>query len=432
MPIDIDLSDPDLYADEVYADLMLRRERYIIMYGGRDSAKSYSAAQMIVYRMLHEENCHVVLLRKIYADIKESQFRTILDVIEDWGLEAYFRATKSPLEIVCVNGNRLMARGLDKPEKLKSIKDPTIIWIEEADEITLEAFIKTDLSIRGPEGCLEQMIMTFNPENESGWIPLRFFPPKAQYEELDGDFIYVDSTQDNTLIIHTTYKDNAYCPERREEILESLQLQDTHFHRIYALGLWGNALKGLVFTNVDYTKEFPDPEDRKYYGIGLDFGFTNDPTGLVECCLAHGEIYLRELCYKTGLVNTKNPSNPSLASIEAEFERLGIEPDDTIYADSAEPKSIVEIENVGYTLIGVKKPPGSIEASINQMKKYKINVVGGSPNAKKEFRSYRYKLDKDGNTTNVPIDAWNHIIDPARYWFMETVARIETEVFEVL
>lgn len=422
--ISVDLSDPQLY-NPVFVPLFEDRSRYIVLYGGRDSAKSHTAAQIAIHRLLSEPYYKLVLLRKVYADIKDSQFQTLIDIIQDWGLESLFTWTVSPLSIKCANGNSVIARGLDRPAKLKSVRDPSAVWIEEGDEIGLQDFIKTDTSIRhGNELTLLQMIITFNPESEEGWIYDQFFPPKSDYETPDGRFHWVKSTRHNAKILHTTYRDNRFCSAQRGELYESLkhQLGDSdNWYRVYCLGLWGNALHGLVFPNVAYRDKFPERSECKLHGFGLDFGFTNDPTAIVECAIAHGELWLRERCYKTGLVNVHNPKAPEHMSIEGELKK--IKPGATaIIADNAEPKSIAEIRRRGYMVSATSKGKGSVEASLNAMKRYRINVVG-SPNLRKEMRCYSYADNNDGNPTNKPIDAWNHAIDASRYWFMRFVMR---------
>lgn len=413
-PININISHPDLYSP-IYRKIISDKSRYLVMYGGRDSAKSYTAQQHVLYMLLSEKYCKVVFLRKIYADIKDSQTETLWSVIQAYKLEKYFKYTKSPLEITCLlNGNKVLCRGLDKSHKLKSINSPTVVHIEEADEIQYEDYLKTDTSIRGPKGATLQLILTFNPENEDGWINDEFFPAKGEYEKSDGSHTYIKSPLPNTTILHTTYKDNEFCPEERGLRYERLsqKMADSNYFRVYCLGLWGNALKGLVFDNVKYRDRMPDMEHRKVSGYGLDFGFTNDPTAIVECCLAHGELWVEEIVYKTDLINVEPKSEDSPYknhSIEYHLKKNRIKKD--IVADSAEPKSIKELKLAGFSIKGVKKGKGSIEASIAQMKEYTINICGSSPNLRKEFKSYKYeehKADHESEFKNKPIDMWNH------------------------
>ena len=423
----LDISNPRLFAP-IYIPWIRSKSRYLLAYGGRDSAKSHHAAMKIVIELLRQRYCKVVCLRKTYSSIKDSQFDTLWQVIEMWGLTAYFDYCRAPLELRCKNGNKVLARGLDKPTKLKSVKDPTIVWVEEADEISYDDFIASDMSIRSsyPDALL-QLILTFNSEMESCWINDHFFPAKATYERTDGRFNRVKSPRPDATILHTTYRDNPFCPTERGDRYEELKTiigPDSNYYKVYCLGLWGQALEGLVFPITETAEVMPPIESCKHYGYGLDFGYSNDPTTLIECALVHGKIYLREHLYKRALVNRMNPITPLQGSIEAEFHRLhvGKYP---IYADGAEPKSVQELRNAGFNITGVKKPKGSIAQSIQAMNRYPIVIVGGSPNLKKEIRGYVYKKDREGQITNEPIDAWNHCLDASRYWAMSNILGME-------
>lgn len=413
-------------SSKYYIPIIKCRKRYMLLYGGRSSAKSDQAAQKMIILCRTEKNFKGVCLRKIYADIKDSQFDTMWDVITRNGWEDEFVYTKSPLEMRHCSGRKILARGLDKPAKLKSITNPTVVWAEEADELKLDDFIKSDTSIRHPDpSTLLQFIFTFNPENEGGWINDYFFPHKSEYEDPEGNHTFVKSKIADTVIMHSTYKHNDYTTEGNRAVIKNLARLgvDSNYYRVYVLGLWGSALRGLVFENVRFRDNFPKIEDCKKYGIGLDFGFTNDPTAIMECALAHGELWFRELTHKTGLVNIKEENSKdsgASGSIVGELERNGVSKRVKIIADCAEPKSIASIKGKGYNIVGVKKGKDSIEGALMQMKGYVINIVG-SPNLKKEVKSYRYAENKEGELTNEPIDAWNHCVDGIRYWFMENI-----------
>jgi phage terminase large subunit len=408
-------------SSKFYTRVLTSRHRYIVMFGGRSSAKSDTAAQKMVISCKTEKNFKGVCLRKIYADIKDSQFDTMWSVIERYNWESEFKYTRSPLEITHIeSGRKILARGLDKPAKLKSINNPTMVWIEEADEIKLEDFIKSDTSIRHPDkNTLLQTIMSFNPESEDGWINEYFFPPKLSYEKSDGSHTFIKSTVRNTLCLHTTYKHNDFCSEGNIEVIKRLERlgKESNYYRVYVLGLWGNALKGLVYENYHNVDKFPAREDCKKYGYGLDFGFTNDPTAIIRCALSGGELYFEEVCYKVGLINrSTNGEHEDNISDRLKSANVG---NDIIVADSAEPKSIKELRLDKWRMHGVKKGKDSVEAGIALVKQYRINIVGASPNLRKELKSYKYQEAKDdaqGEFLNKPIDDWNHALDALRYW----------------
>jgi phage terminase large subunit len=319
------------------------------------------------------------------------------------------------------NKNTILTRGLDKSTKIRSIKDPTIVWAEEADEIKEQDFVDTDLSIRTNKSkSFLQFILTFNPAEENCWINNMFFPQKAEYEKEDGSHTQVKSTMPSTIIIHSTYKTNRYCSKQNRETFDNIKYLNLERYRVSLLGLWGGNNEAIIFKDINYVDKFPKENERKHYGIGLDFGFSVDPSAAVECCISHGEIYLKELFYMRGLVNVTETADRQ--SIDKEFKKLGIKDNVEIFADNAEPKSIQELKDAGYFIKGAEKGKDSIQAGITGLKSYKINVVS-SPNLKKEFNNYSYKEDKDGNLTNVPINAFGHLIDASRYWYREAVSR---------
>lgn len=420
--MEIDISDSSLYANKHYEKIITDRNRYIILYGSRGSGKSYVTAQKIIHDILNEKYCKVVCLRKIFADIRDSQFATLIDIIETWGLSKYFQYTVAPLQILCLlNGNKVISRGLDKPTKLKSIKDPTIIWVEESNEITYDDFIFTNLSIRG-KSDLQQIILTFNPDEKDIWINDHFFPPNSEYERLDGNFYFIKSTVSNATILHTTYKDNKFISEKEKEVYESLKYIAPDYYNTMGLGLWGSKKEGIVFPDIYYGEDFPDSENIKYHGYGLDWGYSNSKTAVVECCIYKDEIYIKELVYKTGLVNfTTIEGRPNLHD---ELKKHSINNHSKIFADSEDPKSIAELKDLGYNIGAVKKPKGVTEKGIEYLKKHKINCIS-SPNAKKEFKNYYYAKDKDGNLTNTPLKVNNHIIDAVIYWYLGCVGQVD-------
>ena len=158
-----DFSDINLF-NPIYVPLLYDNNRYKILYGGRDSGKSDFVAQAIIIELLKNEFFRGILVRKYYANIKATQFQTIVDYIRLWELADHFHITTNPLSIVCkLNGNQILAKGLDQPDNTKSIKDPTTIWYEEADQISESAFIETSLTLRSSRAKKLTEWLTFNP-----------------------------------------------------------------------------------------------------------------------------------------------------------------------------------------------------------------------------------------------------------------------------
>jgi len=172
--------------------------------------------------------------------------------------------------------------------------------------------------------------------------------------------------------------------------------------KVYGLGEVGR-LEGVVFEN---WKHGTWPESPQWTCFGMDFGFTNDPTTLIEVALSGGELFARERIYSTGMTN---------GDISERLRALGLTGSDTIVCDSAEPKSIEELYRMGWNVIPAVKGPDSVTHGIDTLKRYPLNVCGESPNLTLELRNYKWATDREGRSMNKPVDSHNHAIDAMRY-----------------
>jgi phage terminase large subunit len=171
--------------------------------------------------------------------------------------------------------------------------------------------------------------------------------------------------------------------------------------KVYARGLTGK-LEGVIFR--DYNVISNVSTDAKLLGYGLDFGFTNDPSALIAVYSQSGELVLDELIYEKGLLNVKISDRMRELSVSGR-----------IIADSAEPKSISELQGYGWNVEPASKGRDSIKQSINILKRYKLNVTQRSHNLKNELNNYKWKQNRDGRLENEPVDFLNHSIDAVRY-----------------
>ena len=199
--------------------------RYLVMYGGAGSGKSVFAAQRLVVRMMSKKLCNVLVVRKVGDTNRTSTFALLRQIISRWGLSSIFDVTD--LRIVCkVTGNECIFKGLDDPEKIKSVTfakgELTDIWIEEASEITEEDFNQLDIRLRG-KGIHGQITLTFNPVNILHWLKRRFF----------------DNKDDRAVTIKTTYKDNDHLDDDYRRTLEGYKDTDPYYYQVYCLGQWG-------------------------------------------------------------------------------------------------------------------------------------------------------------------------------------------------
>lgn len=236
-----------------FVPLVHNDDRYLLCWGGRGSSKSDFCAKKLIYRCLTEKYFRYILYRKVYANIKDSQWQQIKDIVEDWGLSSLFTFSQTPLEIRCINGNRFICRGGDEPKKLKSIKDPTGVWYEEEipDE---DHFITITSGIRTAKAKYLQEVFTINPEVEGNfedhWFYKRFFKDKP-----DGSFrskIMVTLPDGKEHIFrytshHSTFKDNRWITDSFVAQMLQLKDQNPYYYTIYCLGKWGNRSTGGNF-----------------------------------------------------------------------------------------------------------------------------------------------------------------------------------------
>jgi phage terminase large subunit len=223
------------------------------------------------------------------------------------------------------------------------------------------------------------------------------FNPTAQFWVEDWAANY-----DKVLTIKSNYLDNPFLPETEKNRIAKRASRDENFRRIHIDCEYG-VTEGIIFSNWMQVDRMPEGN----YIYGLDFGFINDHTALVKTLETDDAFYVEELIYQTGMLNSH---------IIGKLESLKIKKNyDEIIADSAEPKSIQEIHNAGYNIKGAVKGADSVRAGIDRLQSKPIYVTKRSTNLIKELRSYSWALNKDGISTNKPIDMYNHAIDALRY-----------------
>ena len=271
----------DLVNDS-FKPLIDNESRYLVLVGGRGSSKSDFVAKQLILRCMQEKYFRYVLIRKTYRTIKESQYRTLSDLIHELGLEQFFKFVQHPYEITCINGNKFIAAGMDEPKKIKSIKDPTGCWWEE--EIPEEGgFITVTTSIRTLKAKFLQEIFTINPEvegdYEDNWFYKLFFKDKSKAEtgyiesEVNGEVVKLSYTTH-----HSAHKDNQWLPKEFRAFLENLKITNPYYYQIYTLGNWGNRITGSqCYKAFDYPKHVRavnyDPED----ALHISFDFNVNP-----------------------------------------------------------------------------------------------------------------------------------------------------------
>lgn len=313
-----------------------------------------------------------VLMTSAFVD-----FKTFMTEVGWWN-ERRWHSTRQIYTFP--TGSTMRFFSVDQEQKLKG-PGRKILFCNEANELSYYEFNQLDMRTE------ELIILDYNPSfDDEHWINL------VNDEERTHFFI-------------TTYKDNPFLSLRQIEVIEGLKEKNTSLYNIYALGQQG-IVEGLIYTNWREVDTFPTFAKRQ--GIGIDFGYTNDPTAVVKCGILGNDIYLQEMLYETHADNARIANH-----LRKELALRGT-------ADSADPRTINELNKLGARVDPVVKP--LLIPSINALQQYTLNIVKGSTNIRKEVKTYSYVQDKSsGKFTNEPIDLNNHAMDAMRYWWAKFV-----------
>lgn len=297
--------------NERFVPLIHNKDRYLILYGGRGSAKSNAVAKKLIFRCLSEKYFRYILIRNQYNTIKDSSYQTIKDIIIELGLEKLFVFKLQPLEIHCVNGNMFMARGCDDTTTLKSVKDPTGCWFEE--DIPSESdFITITSSIRTQKADYLQEVFTINPEVQGNyqdhWFWKKYFEGKNELSFNSVTKMKVDDTTEVDLtytVHHSTYLDNRWLPPEFKAILLDLKRTNPYYYTIYTLGHWGNKqLGGRFYKKFDIGKNTANNKYNPEMPLHISFDFNTKPYTSVSIWQVSGKFL-----YNIDEIATENPNN---------------------------------------------------------------------------------------------------------------------------
>jgi PBSX family phage terminase large subunit len=386
--------------------------------GGRGSAKStHIAIKLIKDTMKYPVT--TLCVRKVANTIEGSVFEQLKEAIDILGVEAYWKVNKSPMSLTYLpRGNKIIFRGADDPNKIKSIKmskyPVAFLWIEELAEFKTEDEVSTIensvLRAELPDGLFYAFYYSYNPpKRKQSWV-------NKKYETK------IDLPK-NTYVHHSTYLDNPFISaaftEEAEEVKRKRPLKYDWEYMGKAIG------SGVVpFANLVYRK-IPDSEFKKFDNIiqGLDWGYGPDPLSFVRM---HYDSRKRILYFMDELYGSK------ISNREAAEWILKMKYQDVMtIADSAEPKSISELKSYGVRIKGARKGPGSVEFGEKWLDDLEEIVIDPerTPNVAKEFEDIDYQIDADGNQKARLEDKNNHTIDATRYG-TESLRRVTVGVLK--
>ncbi len=352
------------------------KEDVIVHQGGSSSGKTYSILQVLFAKAVSEPNLVITVVGQDIPNLKAGALRDAINIYnENEEIKGFTTSyNKSDRIFTFKNGSVMEFKSYSDAQDAKSGKRD-YLFVNEANGIPMAIY--NELAIR----TKRQIYIDYNP-NAEFWV----------HEFLIGN--------PNVKFFRSWHEHNPFLSDKIREKIEALKDVDEELWRVYARGMTGK-IEGLVLRNWVLVDEIP--KDAKHLGTGLDFGFTNDPTAIVEVFEQNGELWVRELMYQTG------QTNQDIANALKGYDKY-------IICDSAEPKSIEELRRAGLKVEPAEKGRDSINVSIDILRSKRLNITRDSIYLRKELGAYKYKVDKlTGKSLNEPIDSFNHLIDALRY-----------------
>lgn len=370
-------------------------QKFQFLVGGYGSSKSYHVALKIILKLLEEKRTALVV-REVYETIRESCYSLFEEIIVDLGIDHKVKPQSSPMRIKFPNGSKIIFKGMDKPAKLKSINNVSIIWVEECSEVKYAGFKELIGRLRHPTLDLF-MILSTNPVSEDNWTYKHFFKDEENDRLiLDDEELYEKRAVvvGDTYYHHSLADDNLFLPESYIKQLEEMQEYDPDLYRVAREGRFGvNGVKVLhqfqvlphneVLANI---KGIKNPIKR----VGMDFGFEDSFNALLRVVVDHDNkiLYIYWEYYKN-----KMTDDLTAKDIE-EFKKTR----ELIRADSAEPKTIQYFWQQGFNIKAAKKFQGSRLQYTKKMKRFKKIICSDEcKNTIRELKNLTYATDKNGN-----------------------------------
>ena len=364
----------------------LKKEVRIVQ-GGKGSSKTISILMLFILLAISKrQNLILSVVAESLPNLKSGALRDFEKILKSWGLFNQFKINKT--DRTYTFGTNMIEFFSVEGEGSRLGSRRTHLYINEASEIKFSTYI--ELYSRTSVFT----IMDYNPRR-------KFWVHKELIGQAHVDFIVLNFT------------DNEYIPKNeKSSILWFKKKADEgskyflNKWRVLGLGLLG-ITEGVIFEN--WTEAKAVPKDAKYLGAGIDWGFTNDPTTVIKLYRYNGKIYVYVSLYKKGMLNSQIAKH-----IKNDPELMG----GIIIADSAEPKSIAELQAYGISIVKVKDK--GILSGINVMQEFEFVIVGSE--GVEEFTNYCWKTNKSGESLGVPVDDWNHVIDPLRYFCVDRLS----------
>lgn len=356
--------------------------REAAIYGGRFSLKSHTIARYLLIQA-RMRKCRIACFREFQNSIAESSHQLLADLIKEYELNE-FVVTNNAI-VNSLNGSDFIFKGLHHNEQsVKSIEGIDIAWVEEAQTVS-----QTSLEVLTPTVRSDgsKIIYSYNRLLENDPVHTRL----------------VIEGRPNSLILNVNYDvalKYGWMPEVIRLEMEDDKERRPTLYKTKWLGLPAS-LESRIYK--DWAIIDALPHEARLKRRGLDFGYTNDPTAIIDVYEYNGGFILDEVCYQKGM------TNEMIATTLKALERV------TVLADSAEPKSIDELKLHGLIILPAQKGPGSVNQGIQYLQAQRISATKRSVNLISEYYNYLWMTDKTGKIINEPIGGFDHALDASRY-----------------
>ncbi|WP_289147288.1 PBSX family phage terminase large subunit [uncultured Megamonas sp.] len=377
--------------------------KFYFLVGGYGSSKSYHVATKLLLKLASEKRLALVV-REVYDTIRDSCFSLFEEVALRIGIYDHLKFKTSPMQVIFPNGSKIIFKGLDNPQKLKSINGVSIVWLEECSECKYEAYKELLGRLRHKE-LSNHIICSTNPVGTDNWTYSHFFKNDENNKiVLDDEILYLNRIvkTNNTYYHHSTCEDNAFLPQSYIDELNQMREYDFDLYRVARLGHYGaNGEKVLPQFKVlehDKVMDFANKCPSRYIKTGMDFGFVTSYNAVIQMAIddKNKDLYIFNEYY------SKGKTDDEIAKEIEEFKNF------IIIADNAEPKSIAYFNRLGYKMKACKKFAGSRLANTKKIKRFKnIYCSDKCKHTIKELKNLTYKKDRRGNIVE---DEFN--IDP--------------------
>lgn len=373
--------------------------RIRVVPGGTSAGKTYGIIPILIDRCIKTAGIDCSVVSETVPHLRKGALKDFLRIMQATGRYVESHYNKTLLQYTFSNGSYIEFFSADQESKVRGPRR-SILYINEANNINFETYHQ--LATR----TSQEIWLDFNPSN-------RFWAHDELQDDPDAEWLTL-TYKDNEALTPAIIKEIEKAREKAyfdpalpgDRLFAIPNIKSWYWHnwwRVYGLGLIGS-LEGVVFSN--WSQIASVPKEARLIGYALDFGYTNDPTTLVAAYDWNGTTIWDEMIYQAGL------KNPDIAHM---MRSQGVHSKDFIVADSAEPKSIDEINMYGFHVVRAMKGRDSVSYGISILQEDDFLVTQRSTNMINELRSYMWDRDRDGRMTNTPIDAFNHCIDPMRY-----------------